>query len=391
MSEALILVHANIILPYTTIDDGFVIIKDGVISEFGEMARCEVHSGIKILDLGGYYLSPGWIDAHTHGGNGFDYMNCSVQEGIEVLEWLASTGVTGVLPTIASSSPGEQFSMIDKLIQLKEQQVPGARILGFHLEGPYINPKRKGAQPESYIRLPLVDEMRRVFKMARGNIRLVTLAPEMSGAIELIQFLVKNGVSVSCGHSEASFDEFNLASHYGLNRVAHTFNGMPSFHHRKPGILGASFENDEIFCELIMDGIHVHPTVAKLLIQIKGFEKTVLITDATQAAGLKDGTYTRPGNRVIYVKDGVARLESGILAGSTLTMNRAVQNTVKLLGVKLNAAVRMASFTAANSLRLEDRKGSIAVGKDADLVVLDQDLIVKMTFIGGKIVYNALN
>lgn len=372
-----------------TIAGGFLQFQEGVITAVGAMDDFSLPDGAQCLNAQGRLISPGWIDAHTHGGNGFDYMDCSAQEVEEILLWLASTGVTGVLPTIASSSLEGQRQMLEKLLAVQQKHPQGAAILGMHLEGPYLNPERRGAQPAAAIRHPLVDEVDELLKDADHQIRLVTLAPEMPGALDLVRFLVEQGVVVSCGHSEATLEEFNAAVAAGLNRVAHTFNGMPPLHHRKPGILGGAFSNPDVYCELILDGVHVHPLIASLLIQWKRLDRVVLITDATQAAGLTDGIYIRPGNRKIIVKDGEARLESGSLAGSVLTMQQAVKNVVDLLKLPLENAVQMASQNAAASLGLAANKGSIEAGKDADLVILDEDLSVLMTLVGGKMAYHS--
>ena len=387
MNSLQVITHAKIITPLETIEEGYLQIQDGVIIAAGSMDELEIPTGAVCLDAQGLLVSPGWIDAHTHGGNGFDYMNCSPKEVEEILLWLASTGVTGVLPTLASAPFEAQIQMIQKLTTIQQKHPKGAAILGLHLEGPYLSMERRGAQPAAAIRPPSVDEMQQLLNVADHQIRLVTLAPEIPGAVDLIRFLSQQGVVVSCGHSEATLEQFNAATRAGLNRVAHTFNGMPPLHHREPGILGGALSNEDVYCELTLDGIHVHPLVASLLVQWKGYDRVVLITDATQAAGLADGIYIRPGNRKIIVKNGEARLESGTLAGSVLTMHQAVKNAVKLLHLSLENAVRMASLTAAASLGLADHKGTIEVGKDADLVIMQEDLSILLTLVKGNVVY----
>lgn len=387
MNPLQVITHAKIITPLQTIEEGYLQIQNGVITKVGLMDEFEPSSGAACLDAQGLLVGPGWIDAHTHGGIGFDYMNCSPQEVEEILLWLASTGVTGVLPTLASAPFEDQIHMIQKLIAVQKKQSKGAAILGLHLEGPYLSMERRGAQPAAAIRPPSVDEMQKLLAVADHQIRLVTLAPELPGAVELIRFLSQQGVVVSCGHSEATLEQFNAAAKAGLNRVAHTFNGMPPLHHREPGILGGALSNQAVYCELTLDGIHVHPLVASLLVQWKGYDRVVFITDAMQAAGLADGIYIRPGNRKIIVKDGEARMESGTLAGSVLTMQQAVKNAVKLLNLSPENALRMASLTAAASLGLADHKGTIEVGKDADLVIMQEDLSVFLTMVKGNVVY----
>jgi N-acetylglucosamine-6-phosphate deacetylase len=382
------IINARVITPQQDIAHAAIEVENGIITNISDHANTESSSTAQVIDAGGKIVTAGWIDAHTHGGNGFDYMDASEDEIAQILIWLASTGVTSVLPTIASSPLEQMIANINRLAAVYKKDIPGAKIAGIHLEGPFINTNMRGAQPEKAIRNPSVDEMQSLLDAGEGLIRLVTLAPELPGADGVITMLARNGITVSCGHSSASHEEFVHAVSIGVNRVAHTFNTMPPFHHRKPGLLGGAFLEDSVYCELIMDGFHVVPNVAKLLMKIKGKDKVVLITDATQAAGLPDGDYTRPGNRQITVRNGVARLLSGALAGSTLTMNQAVKNMVNQVNVPLVDVLKMASLNAAKSLQLDIHSGSISIGKAADLLVLDNDLNVVTTMIEGKVVYN---
>ena len=382
------IINARVITPQQDIAHAAIEVENGIITNISNFANTESSSTTQVIDAGGKIVTAGWIDAHTHGGNGFDYMEASKAEIADILIWLASTGVTAVLPTIASSPSDQMVANIKNLVSVHKQNEAGAKIAGIHLEGPFLNCEMRGAQPEQAIRNPSCDEMQVLLDAGEGLIRLVTLAPELPGADEVIRMLVSKGVTVSCGHSNASYDEFVHAVSNGVNRVAHTFNTMPPFHHRKPGLLGGAFLEDSVYCELILDGFHVVPSVAKLLVNIKGTDKVVLITDATQAAGLPDGDYTRPGNRQITVRDGIARLLSGALAGSTLTMNQAVKNMVLLVDVPLMDALKMASINAAKSLQLEKDLGSISIGKAADLLIVDEQMNVTTTIINGKVVYS---
>lgn len=262
----------------------------------------------------------------------------------------------------------------------------GEHIGGINIEGPYINPGRKGAQPldeENPVSPDQVDDYLGYFKDA---VRVMTLAPEIEGGMDLLAYLAQNGIICSIGHSKASYEETLQAIGLGLKRTTHTFNGMDPFHHRQPGIVGAAMVSDAVYSEITLDGFHVHPGAAKALMRAKGYEKVVLITDSMQAAGLGDGEFIRPGNRKIFVKDGVARLESGSIAGSVLTLNRAVANAVNFLDIPLNKAVAMASENVANSLGLM-QVGRIAEGCKADLMIHNAEMEVFYTFKQGKQVY----
>jgi N-acetylglucosamine-6-phosphate deacetylase len=306
----------------------------------------------------------------------------------EILTWLASTGVTSVLPTLASSSFEEERQMVMRLHAVQQEQPFGTQILGLHLEGPYINPERRGAQPAGPIRLPNLAEMRDLLEACDHCIRLVTLAPELPGADELIHYLVAEGIIVSAGHSNATYEQMLGAVEAGVSRVAHLYNGMSPFTHREPGVAGAALDQDRLYAELILDGFHIHPAAARIAVRSKGLERIVLVTDATQAAGLGEGVYVRPGNRKIIVKGGAARLESGVLAGSILSMDRAVATARAFLGISLDQAIRLASRNVAESLHLPT-KGSLAPEFDADVILFDEDIRIKATFVGGRKVYSS--
>jgi N-acetylglucosamine-6-phosphate deacetylase len=262
----------------------------------------------------------------------------------------------------------------------------GAEILGIHMEGPYINPEKKGAQKEDDIKKISIEGFLE-FNQASGNlIRLVTIAPEIPGAIDLIKYLYKQGIIASVGHSNATYVQTQAGIQAGLSHVTHTFNAMRGLHHREPGVVGAALTSPELTVEVIADGIHIHPIVLKILTKIKEGEEIVLITDAMRAAGLKDGTYDLGGQEVIVAK-GQARLKDGTLAGSVLTMDKAVKNMVNKVGIQLPKAIQMASFNPAKSIGIDDKKGSLEPDKDADIVILNKNLETELTIVAGKIVY----
>jgi len=327
----------------------------------------------------------------------------------ELAQYEVSTGVTSFLPTtgavprdvnLAVISQAFEFrhtsfsgssSVPEESLSQEQEKIPPralslAQILGVNLEGPFISAKRKGAQPEEFIAEPSLEEAKILVETFPGIVRMMSLAPERPGAIPLIKYLREKGTVISMGHSDASYEEAMNGIEAGISHVTHVFSAMRGFHHREPGALGAALTDDRVTCELILDGIHAHPVAARLLIKLKGFERVCLITDGISAAGLPDGEYTLYGAPVRVV-EGAARLSDGVLAGSTLRMDRAVKNMVEMVGTTLGKALSMATENPARVLGVSDRKGTIARGKDADLVILRGDLSVKETYIRGRLAY----
>ncbi|HZK40291.1 MAG TPA: N-acetylglucosamine-6-phosphate deacetylase, partial [Atribacterota bacterium] len=295
-------------------------------------------------------------------------------------------GTTSFLPTTMTMSKDKIIRSLRSICEAVKKGTAGAEILGIHMEGPYINPEKKGAQKEEDIKKISIEEFLE-FNQASGNlIRLVTIAPEMPGAIGLIKYLYKQGIIASAGHTNATYVQTQAGIKVGLSHVTHTFNAMRGLHHREPGVVGAALTSPELTVEIIADGIHIHPVVIKILIKARENEKIVLITDAMRAAGLKEGTYDLGGQEVIVTK-GQARLKDGTLAGSVLTMDKAVKNMVSKVGVPLAKAIQMASFNPAKSIGIDDKKGSLEPGKDADIVILNKNLETELTIVAGKIVY----
>jgi N-acetylglucosamine-6-phosphate deacetylase len=265
----------------------------------------------------------------------------------------------------------------------------GAEIVGIHVEGPYINRRKKGAQPEEGIRDPDADECRRLLDVGDGLVRIMTLAPELPGALDLIRLLRRQGIIASLGHSEADYDTTLAAIDAGATHATHLFNAMPSLHHRNPGLAAACLNEPEIQAEVIADGVHLAPEMVRLAVRAKGPERVVLITDAMAAVGRPDGVYTLGKNKVI-VRGDVCLLEDGVtIASSMLTMNFAVRNAQRFAGVPLTDAVRMATLVPAQVCGCADRKGSLEPGKDADLALLRSDFSVAATVLTGEMVYRS--
>lgn len=334
------------------------------------------------IDGGGHLLVPGMIDVHIHGANGFDMMDGTEQSIQEVSKACTSSGCTSFLATSVSSTLEDLLEMIRSVKRVIGHEV-GAKIAGIHLEGPYLNPKRKGMQNEKYLRHPNLDEMNLIFQEAGSLIKMVTIAPELPGGMELISFLKEKGVVIAIAHSDATYEEAKQAFASGASHVTHCFNGMRPIHHRDPGVIVAAFEEKHVSLQAIVDNVHLHPAIIRLMHTLKGPEGMVLITDALQAMGLGDGDYMFGGHHVT-VSEGVARLKDGTLASSTVTMNEALRYTVET-GIPLVDAVKMASTTPANILGLQ-QKGTITSGFDADLVLLDDKFKVCWTMVDGQII-----
>ncbi|CAJ1316249.1 N-acetylglucosamine-6-phosphate deacetylase [Paenibacillus nuruki] len=376
-----ILQNVELILPNKILSNVHVGIEQGIIVKI-DADPISTYEEYQQIDCKGQRLIPGMIDVHIHGANGFDMMDGREESIQEVSRTCASTGCTSFLATSVSSTIEDLLAMIHSVKRVVGHEV-GAKIAGIHLEGPYLNPIRKGMQNEKYLRHPDIEEMKMIFKEADSLIQMVTIAPELPGGMELISFLKEQGVIISIAHSDATYEEAKKAFKAGASHVTHCFNGMRPIHHRDPGIVVAAFEEEHVSLQAIVDHIHLHPAIIRLMHRSKGPEGMVLITDALQAMGMGDGDYLFGGHHVT-VTDGVARLHDGTLASSTVTMNEALRYTVET-GISLTDAVQMASTTPARILDLQ-QKGAIAVGMDADLVLLDDTFQVQWTMISGHIV-----
>jgi len=333
-----------------------------------------------VIDVRGLYVAPGFIDLQVNGGVGHDIEDASPAEIGEIVDFYVSHGTTGLLPTTVTAPIPRIRGAIERV-----RRAGHPAILGMHIEGPFISPERKGAHNPEYILSPSRERFDELVAGYVGFIKVVTLAPELPGAEGLIERALEIGAVPSLGHSDASYEQALAALEQGVKLFTHLFNAMPPFHHRAPGAVGAALDSDA-YVELICDGVHVHPAAVRLVAKAKGYDRICLVTDAVSAAGLPDGEYSLSGLPV-HVKGGVARLADGTLAGSTLTMDRAVKNFMEFTGCSLPEAVRCASLNPARLLGIDDRKGSLEVGKDADLVIFDEGFNVHYTILGGQVVY----
>ncbi|HEX8231229.1 MAG TPA: N-acetylglucosamine-6-phosphate deacetylase [Chloroflexia bacterium] len=337
------------------------------------------------IDASGLNLLPGFIDVHAHGAVGVEAMDANTEGLCEVARFYARHGVTAYLPTTWTASREVITTALRVIAEIRGRVAGGATILGAHLEGPYLNPANAGAQDPEFIRVPQRDEALEF--LDTGVIRRITLAPEFKESRWLVSECARRGIAVSAGHTSCSYEQMVEATSYGLQHVTHCFNAMGVLNHRQPGTVGAALGLPEISCELIADNIHVHPLVMKMLVDVKGPGGVILITDAIRWAGSEDGTY-HLDHREVVVRDGAVRLPDGTLAGSTLTMNRALRNISKATGRDLSELWPMSSLNAARATGVSGTKGSLEVGKHADLVLLDDDFNVSMTVAEGEVVYS---
>jgi N-acetylglucosamine-6-phosphate deacetylase len=380
------ILRGNVVLPDRVLPHGQVVVEDGIIQSVSEAGAGRQPTD----DLGAMYIAPGFIDVHTHGIAGADTMD-GTQESLSLMaRRFAAHGVTGFLATTMTQSLDVTTRAIRQVRRYMERQdaqeqasEPAARVLGIHLEGPWISREFKGAQNERFIVPPSEESVATILAEGNGALTIVTLAPEQPGAQQAMQTLRGHGVRIAIGHTGATYEQALRAVEWGATHVTHCFNGMTGLHHRRPGVAGAALLCDRLLAELIADGIHVHPDVMRLLIRVKGHERVMLITDSMSATELSDGIYALGGQEV-HVRAGRASLADGTLAGSTLTLDRAVRNVVHLCGVPVHDAVYMASAVPAQAIGLGDRKGQIRAGYDADLTILTTDLHPVQVMVGRR-------
>lgn len=331
-----------------------------------------------------HYLIPGLIDLHIHGANGKDVMDATPDALKTISHALAGEGVTGFLATTMLTD-NQKIEDVLKLMPTAMQEVEGAAILGMHLEGPFIAATKMGAQ-HGNTQEPDADLIRHWQSLAKGAIKIVTLAPELSGAIDFIHTLRNMDIIASIGHTDATFAETNAAIDAGCSQATHLFNAMRGFHQREPGAAAAVLLSNLVSAELIADGLHLHPAMIEIVLRLMGKDRLLLVTDAMRAKCLGNGEYELGGQQV-NVNAGKVTLADGTLAGSTLRLPQAIKNMVKFTDCSLEDAIAMAAYNPARVLRLDDSKGTITVGKDADLVVMNAHFDVMLTMREGKVVF----
>ncbi len=389
MQRRILLGH--VVGPHECFATGAVAIEGARIRAVGDredvLGNVDGPNGWDLVDYAESWLLPGLIDLHVHGGRGADVMMATEEALGTIARVVAEGGASGFLPTTRTASR-EQLVAAARIVgcvAANGSGAPaGAQVIGLHLEGPYISPRRAGGQPADQIRNPDLEEIEIIASASSAQLRMVTFAPETPGGLALTKWLAERKIIPSLGHSDATYDQAVEAIRAGVTHFTHAYNTMPSLHHRDPGALMAGLLDDRVTIQLIADGIHVHPAALALAFRVKGPDRIALITDAV-GAGLAPGRYDVAG-RTILIDEQAARLPGGTLAGSKLQMNRALQVCVEQTGISLADAVRMASTTPARVLGLGDRKGVLAPGYDADVTVLGADFSVQAVLALGRFV-----
>ena len=341
------------------------------------------------VDGQGLTLLPGFIDVHNHGALGHEVMDADTGGLAKIARFLATHGVTSFLPTTWTAPPDRTLAALQSIAEaMGRPREPGAaggaRILGAHMEGPYLNPVRAGAQDPAHMRPPEPGELDRCLDL--GIVRLMTLAPELPAYAGVLDEIVRRGITASAGHTDATYADMVAAVERGVRHATHTFNAMRPLHHRDPGTVGACLTIDALRCELIADGHHVDPVVMDVLLRARGAGNIVLVSDAVRPTGLPEGPH-RLDDRTVEVRRGTVRLPGGGLAGSVLTLDRGLRNLALAGGREPAALWRTASANAAESIGVADRKGRLEAGLDADLVLVDADVTVQMTVVEGEVAF----
>ena len=381
------IVLADRVLEHKVLVFGTTIV-DLIDQEAFESQNADFKDRIRTIDAAGNYVAPGFIDVHIHGCGGKDTMDGEAAALAVIQQTVAKSGVTGFLPTTITMDDVQTRKALHAIrLAMKEPAdggPTGASVLGVHMEGPFLSPHKAGAQNKAYIRKP-------DFSLIQDDldlIKVITFAPEEDADFRFLkQVLANSNIILSMGHTNADYETAMRAIHAGVRHATHLFNAMPTLHHRKPGAVGAALGSDISF-ELIADTLHVHPALFPILLNAKGKDKMILITDSIRAGGMGDGVWDLGGQQVT-VTGRAARLADGTLAGSVLTLNEAVYHLLSYTDLTISEAVALASLNPARLIGMDEKKGSIQIGKDADLVVFDEQLQVQLTILEGRVIYSA--
>lgn len=381
----LVLHGGRIVTPDEVHVDGWLGVQGGRIHAIGAVGTPEPEARQR-LGLHGAWLLPGFIDVHTHGAVGYDTMDADPAGLQAIAAHHARHGVTGFLATTWTADHPTTLAALEAVAEVCGGIESGAQVLGAHMEGPYLNPERCGAQERRSIRV--ADSRELSAYLDTGVVRLITLAPEIEANLAVVRTLLEHEVTTSIGHSQATYEQLRTAVDAGVRHATHTGNAMRAMGHREPGTVGGVLDLPELIAEVIADGVHVHPALLRLLHRVKGSQGVVLVTDSIGATGLADGPFAI-GDRLVEVRDGAVRLPDGALAGSVLTMDRALRVLVEATGQGVEVLWPTVSLTPARTMGIAEHKGHLTVGADADLVVLDEELTVRTTIVAGRIVHDS--
>jgi N-acetylglucosamine-6-phosphate deacetylase len=367
---------ARALTPTAEIPSAGILVRDGVIEAIGPRQGMSLPAGAQEILAVEQTAIPGFVDVHIHGAGGHDVMEGTDEALTVVARTLARHGTTSFVATTVTASPDDTCRSVEGIARFITQQPktddPRAEVLGVHYEGPFLNKARRGVHPAEWLQAPSTELLERLLQCASGNARILTLAPELLGAVPCIEAAHTAGVVVAMGHTDATYEEARAAISRGVRHAVHVYNAMRPFSHRDSGVIGAVLTSTEVSAELIADGVHVEEAAMRVLVQAKGPGGVILVSDGISATGMPDGKYYL-GNFEVTVLNGVCRNAEGKLAGSTLTLDRALRNIVAL-GIPLADAVRMLTTNPAKLLGIEFKKGALRTGADADIVLLDQNL-----------------
>src|SRR2546425_1584910 len=376
---------AHLIDATTDISRGAITIDDTHILDVASPEYSDEHQDT-IIDATGMILMPGFIDVHTHGGGGYNLQTTDAGEIRAFARWVPETGVTSFLIVVVGVPDSIPEQQLRTAIDALDDQGKGAEPLGIHLEGPYISVAKRGAHLPSWLRMPDQAETEQLLGITNGHLRLLTLAPELPGASAMIRRLVNAGVTVSMGHTNATYEQALEAIKLGVTHVTHCFNAMRPLLHRAPGPIAAIVQTEQVRGELIADGVHVHPAAMNALVKMLGPERIIVITDALAGAGVPETTFDFAGQPAKVIR-GAARLSDGTITGSVLTMDQALRNLLQMTEVSLQQAVGMLTLNPAYAAQVSDRKGRLKAGYDADILIFDQSLTLQATLCKGAIAF----
>ncbi|ACX63755.1 N-acetylglucosamine-6-phosphate deacetylase [Paenibacillus sp. FSL H8-0457] len=382
------LLYGQVLTPDGFCADGVLAIQGKDIAYAGDVSGLPAElkqAAAEVINQPDGYIIPGFIDIHVHGGNGEDFMDASKDVLDKITSFHSSQGTTSMLATTMTAPKAAIDHVLREVNDYRSQGMPYTKLVGAHLEGPFISPKWPGAQNPEHIVHANIDWLEEWVSTYPDLIRQVTLAPEREGALKAISWLSSHGIVAALGHTDATYEEVEAAVEAGLSHGVHTFNAMTGLHHRKPGVVGAMLGDDRLSCEIIADGIHVHPAAIRILARMKQDGNLILITDAMSATGMADGEYTI-GDLPVVVENGIATLKSNkdSLAGSTLTMIKGFQLLVREVGLSIEQASRVGSLNPARKIGIDDCTGSLESGKLADVLVLSSDLELQGVWIQGQ-------